>query len=474
MKYIYTILIILLSLPIYSITIDEFCVLCEKGDTKKIEENLSGVDINEHNSRGMTPLICAITSNKPEPVKFLIDHGAYINLSDTSGATPLLNAIANYNYDIIKLLINAGADVNICDRFNSSPLYHCVVNSGDLVFFNDYIFKDNKKDKPTKKEEEDNNNKLEIIGLLIDKGADMNHLNDDGVSPILQSIIDNNLHIFDLFVKKGFDINSYIGTAENTPLNICIVNKNPLFIDYLLEKGADINKPDKEGFLPIYSAIISDNLKLVKDLIEKGVDINGPINSDNDTPIAEACKLNREYIVNYLLEAGADLNLEDNYGFTPVHDAVLYPTILQKLTELGVSNIIPIKTQRSIVKLDNKKTNKKIERWQKICKEASEQSHRLEVPKIANIIDINNLINIDNNLKLICSLSENTKPFNTYLKDKPKELLIVIGPEGGFTKQEEELLINNKFLPVTLGKRIMRVETAAIYVTSIINYICEG
>ena len=173
------------------------------------------------------------------------------------------------------------------------------------------------------------------------------------------------------------------------------------------------------------------------------------------------------------IEENNELNINLTIAVSLVNEQK-FDLILQKLTELGVSNIIPIKTQRSIVKLDNKKTNKKIERWQKICKEASEQSHRLEVPKIANIIDINNLINIDNNLKLICSLSENTKPFNTYLKDKPKELLIVIGPEGGFTKQEEELLINNKFLPVTLGKRIMRVETAAIYVTSIINYICEG
>lgn len=151
-----------------------------------------------------------------------------------------------------------------------------------------------------------------------------------------------------------------------------------------------------------------------------------------------------------------------------------FDLILQKLTELGVSKVIPMKTERSIVKLDNKKELKKIDRWQKICKEASEQSHRCVVPKVENIISLKELINRNNELKLICSLNENTKPLNTYLKDKPKDILIAIGPEGGFTKQEEELLINNNFLPTTLGKRVMRVETAAIYVTSIINYICEG
>ena len=151
-----------------------------------------------------------------------------------------------------------------------------------------------------------------------------------------------------------------------------------------------------------------------------------------------------------------------------------FDLILQKLTELGVSTIIPIKTERSIVKLDDKKVLKKLERWQKICKEASEQSHRTIVPKVENIINIKELIQKKNDLKLICSLNESTKPLKTYLKDKPKDILITIGPEGGFTKQEEETLINNNFLPTTLGKRIMRVETAAIYVTSIINYICEG
>ena len=151
-----------------------------------------------------------------------------------------------------------------------------------------------------------------------------------------------------------------------------------------------------------------------------------------------------------------------------------FDLIIQKLTELGVSNIIPIKTERSIVKLDAKKIPKKIERWQMICKEASEQSKRIKIPKVHNIISLKELTNVENNLKLICSLSENTKPLKEYLKQDTKEVLFVIGPEGGFSSQEEKMLLANNFLPVSLGKRVMRVETAAIYVASIINYICEG
>lgn len=148
--------------------------------------------------------------------------------------------------------------------------------------------------------------------------------------------------------------------------------------------------------------------------------------------------------------------------------------ILQKLTELGVSTIIPVKTERSIVKLDDKKESKKITRWQMICKEASEQSHRTKIPKVNNIINLKDIKNIDSKLKLVCSLSSNTKPLSSYLEHDYKDILFIIGPEGGFTKAEEEYLLNNNFLPVSLGKRVMRVETASIYVASIINYICEG
>jgi len=148
--------------------------------------------------------------------------------------------------------------------------------------------------------------------------------------------------------------------------------------------------------------------------------------------------------------------------------------ILQKLTELGVSTIIPIKTERSIVKLEPQKMSKKITRWQIICKEASEQSKRTSIPQVKEIISLSELASVPNELKLICSLNDNTKPLDNYLKKNIKEALFVIGPEGGFTPKEEEKLLSNDFKPVSLGKRVMRVETAAIYVASIVNFICEG
>lgn len=151
-----------------------------------------------------------------------------------------------------------------------------------------------------------------------------------------------------------------------------------------------------------------------------------------------------------------------------------FDLILQKLTELGVSSIIPIKTERSIIKIDSSKEEKKKNRWETICKEASEQSHRVTIPEIKNIMTLKELINNKKELNLICSLNDKTKPLDEYLSDKVKDILFVIGPEGGFSEKEEEFLMENGFEATTLGKRVLRVETAAIYVSSIINYVYKG
>ena len=151
-----------------------------------------------------------------------------------------------------------------------------------------------------------------------------------------------------------------------------------------------------------------------------------------------------------------------------------FDLILQKLTELGVTSIIPIKTERSIVKIDSSKEQKKKLRWETICKEASEQSHRVTIPQIHNIMTMKELLNHRKQINLICSLNDETKPLEAYLKDDVKNILFVIGPEGGFSQKEEEFLIENSFQATTLGKRVLRVETAAIYVASIINYVYKG
>lgn len=146
--------------------------------------------------------------------------------------------------------------------------------------------------------------------------------------------------------------------------------------------------------------------------------------------------------------------------------------LLQKTTELGAGILIPINTKRSVVKIDKKKESSKIDRWQKICKEASEQSFRSNMPKINEVLNLQDLIYMDYDLKLLCSLNKNTKNIKKVIQKNNKcvKILLVVGPEGGFDPKEEEYLLNNGFVSVSLGNTVLRAETAPVVALSMINY----
>lgn len=147
--------------------------------------------------------------------------------------------------------------------------------------------------------------------------------------------------------------------------------------------------------------------------------------------------------------------------------------ILQKATELGASEIIPLATTRSVVKMDKKET-KKIERWQKIVKEASEQSKRNEIPLVKSVMSISELSNIEGyDVKLLCTVRENTKNIKNLLSNSIEgaKMIVVVGPEGGFTEQEEEQLIKGGFETVSLGSSVLRTETAPLFIMSVVRYI---
>lgn len=150
--------------------------------------------------------------------------------------------------------------------------------------------------------------------------------------------------------------------------------------------------------------------------------------------------------------------------------------ILQKLTELGVSKIIPLKMERSIVKLDDKRLRKRKERWISICKEAAEQSKRNKIPIIEDVKDIKNFCCSNYDIKCVCSVSNQENLVNKYLQKNNNcaKMIFVIGPEGGITSREESFLNDIGFTSVSLGNRVLRVETAAIYVASVLNFSSMG
>ncbi|MET3699295.1 16S rRNA (uracil1498-N3)-methyltransferase [Bacillus oleivorans] len=155
--------------------------------------------------------------------------------------------------------------------------------------------------------------------------------------------------------------------------------------------------------------------------------------------------------------------------------------IIQKGTELGAHTFIPFNAARSIVKWDPKKSEKKLVRWEKIAKEAAEQSHRTTVPGITPPVELMKLIEtgLEYRFKVIAYEEEaknghSSKFASLLAKMTPGDsLLVIFGPEGGLTAEEVSILENNGFISVGLGPRILRTETAPLYVLSAISYHFE-
>lgn len=146
--------------------------------------------------------------------------------------------------------------------------------------------------------------------------------------------------------------------------------------------------------------------------------------------------------------------------------------VLQKATELGVSEIVLLESERTIVKVKQQQTNLRLGRYQRILKEAAEQSKRCRIPYIQNIITFDRIIEIEADLKLIAyeGSQGTTKMLNKKIDSlKPgKRVAVIIGPEGGFSSDEVGFAKHCGFTPVGLGKRILRAETASIYTLSVI------
>ncbi|WLR43995.1 16S rRNA (uracil(1498)-N(3))-methyltransferase [Bacillus carboniphilus] len=155
--------------------------------------------------------------------------------------------------------------------------------------------------------------------------------------------------------------------------------------------------------------------------------------------------------------------------------------IIQKGTELGAKEFVPFNATRSIVKLDQKKIKNKVVRWNKIAKEAAEQSHRSLVPMVEKPLSFEELIEkaSNYNYKIVAYEEESkqgeAKKLHQIIStiEKDQSLFVLFGPEGGFTEKELEILKENGFISCSLGPRILRAETAPLYLLSAVSYYLE-
>ena len=155
--------------------------------------------------------------------------------------------------------------------------------------------------------------------------------------------------------------------------------------------------------------------------------------------------------------------------------------LIQKITELGVSNIVLFNSERNIAKIKKDKVDSKLNRWNKIIKEAAEQSKRNIIPDIIYVDSLGDLIRFSENYdyKVVAYEKESVNVDNINLKKlltsdlNDKDVIAVFGSEGGLSELEIDSLIEGKFDVIGLGKRILRAETAPLYFVSCVAYFSE-
>ena len=153
--------------------------------------------------------------------------------------------------------------------------------------------------------------------------------------------------------------------------------------------------------------------------------------------------------------------------------------VIQKAIELGVSRVVPMRTKRCVVKLDERKEQKKLARWQAIAEAAAKQSGRGMIPEIERIADFEQALQMAaqcDTLLIPYELCDNMPESVTAVQRaaEGKSVGIFIGPEGGFERGEVEQAVNGGSVAISLGKRILRTETAGLAVLSVLMFLIEG
>lgn len=230
--------------------------------------------------------------------------------------------------------------------------------------------------------------------------------------------------------------------------------------------------------------IIGNDVNHIKNVLR--LSINDKIKiCDKDEHVNYNCRISNidnEYVITQIIDEEKS-NVEAKtqihvFQGLPKGDKLEF--IIEKLTEIGVKELTPVAMKRSVVKLQEKDKQKKMVRWNKIAEVAAKQSGRDEILKINDVINYKNIFNYlkDYDIVLLAYEKEEKltlkKALSKLDKTKENKVAVLIGPEGGFDDIEIEQAKQNSLVNiVTLGKRILRTETAPLVISSNILYELE-
>ncbi len=149
-----------------------------------------------------------------------------------------------------------------------------------------------------------------------------------------------------------------------------------------------------------------------------------------------------------------------------------FDLILQKTTELGVSEVVPVTTERVLGKIDPSKAAKRQKRWERIAQEAARQCCRPCIPKLQEPLSLKVALSQEMSPLRLMLWEEASLPIHEVLPDiAPESVAVLVGPEGGLSPEEARLCKEHNFVPVGFGPRILRTETAGMAVCAILQYV---
>ncbi|CAC5401594.1 unnamed protein product [Mytilus coruscus] len=282
-----------------------------------------GVDINNDNYHGISPLYIACQNNYIDVVKLLLDKKADINNDNYHGISPLYIACQNNYIDVVKLLLDRKADINKCRDSGASPLYiACHNNHIEVV----KILLDRKADINKCRDSGTSplniacqNNHIEVVEILLDRKADINKCRHSGVSPLYIACHNNHIEVVEILLDRKADINKCVDSGVS-PLYIACHNNYIEVVKILLDRKADINKCEDSGVSPLNIACQNNHIEVVKILLDRKADIN-KCEDSGVSPLYIACQNNHIEVVKILLDRKADINKCRDSGVSPLYEA---------------------------------------------------------------------------------------------------------------------------------------------------------
>lgn len=280
-----------------------------------------GVDVNQSNCKGVSPLIGSSFGSNTEVIEILLHNKADINLCGDSGVSPLITACSSGNIEIVRILLDNKADIEHCMQNGGFPLYvACEKNHIDVV----KILLENKAninkctpDGATPLFSACQKNHIDVVKLLLDNKADMNKCLIDEVHPLLIACQNNHIEVVKVLLKNNADINKCTKNGVSPLLSACQQNHLEL-VNLLLENNADINKCTKDGVSPLFIACQNNHIEMVKLILEiSKADINRCA-IGGESPLYVACQNNHKEIVHLLLDNMADFEKCTNFGWSPL------------------------------------------------------------------------------------------------------------------------------------------------------------